>query len=84
MIGISYYQTDQMQAQFDAGLKELAQAAGYPVASIQSCSKFKRTHCFILEMWKALHRVIVKYFEHHNANSSTQERLKHLISESVS
>ena len=43
-----------MQAHFDAGLKELAQAAGYPVASIQSCSKFKRTYCFILEVWEAL------------------------------
>ena len=79
------YQTALMQAYFDAGLKELAQAAGYPVASIQSCSKFKRTHCFIVEVWEALYRVMIaKYFEHRNANSSTQEDLKYLISESIS
>ena len=79
------YQTALMQAYFDAGLKELAQAAGYPVASIQSCSKFKRTHCFVVEVWEALYRVMIaKYFEHRNANSSTQEDLKYLISESTS
>ena len=67
---------------FDAGLKELAQAAGYPVASIQ---KFKRTHCFIVEVWEALYRVMItKHFEHRNANPSTQEDLKYLISESLS
>ena len=79
------YQIAIMQAYFDAGLKELAQAAGYPVASIQSCSKFKRTHCFIVEVWEALYRVMIaKYFEHCNASSSAQENLKYLISESVS
>ena len=39
---------------FDAGLKELAKAAGYPTASIQVCGQFKRTHQFLLEVWEAL------------------------------
>lgn len=28
-----------MKPYFDAGLRELARAAGYPVAAIQSCQK---------------------------------------------
>ena len=37
------YQTALMKHYFDAGLKELACAAGYPVAAIQYCGQFKCT-----------------------------------------
>ena len=58
------YQHALMKAYFDAGLKQLAQAAGYPTGAIQSSSQFKRSHHFILEAWEALYRVMVqKYLE---------------------
>ena len=47
-----------MKPYCDAGLKELAWAAGYPLAAIHSCSPFKRTHQFIVELWEALYRVM--------------------------
>ena len=40
------YQSAIMKPYFDAGLKDLAKVAGYPVASIQACGQFKRTHLF--------------------------------------
>ena len=43
-----------MKPYFDAGLKQLAKKAGYPTATIQACSQFKRTHCFIIEEWEAI------------------------------
>ena len=60
------YQNAVMKCYFDAGLKELAQCSGYPVAAIQSCSntklQFKRTHHFLIEVWEALYRVILDKF----------------------
>ena len=43
-----------MKPYFETGLKHLAKAAGYPVAGIQSCSQFKKTHLFIMEVWEAI------------------------------
>ena len=48
------YQAALMKAYYDAGLKALAGAAGYPLAAIQSSSQFKRSHNFILEAWEAI------------------------------
>ena len=56
------YQLSLMKPYFDAGLKELARASGYPTEAIQNCSKFKRTHCFLLEAWEALFRVVMELF----------------------
>ena len=56
------YQSAIMKPYFDAGLKTLAEAAGYPVASIQTCGQFKRTHHFLLEVWEALYRVMISMF----------------------
>lgn len=56
------YQSALMKPYFDAGLKSLAEAAGYPVAAIRSCSQFKRTHHFILEAWEALYQVMLAKF----------------------
>ena len=49
------YQKALMKPYYDAGLKKLAQAAGYPLPTIQSCSQFKRTHLFLLEAWEAIY-----------------------------
>ena len=51
-----------MKLYLDAGLKELAKAAGYLTASIQVCGQFKRTHQFLLEVWEALYRFMIDTF----------------------
>ena len=55
---------------FDMGLKELAHVAGYHVAAIQSCSQFKRTHHFLMEVWQALYQVMVHRFITQHANGN--------------
>lgn len=65
------YQSALMKPYFDAGLKHLAKAAGYPVSSIQTCGQFKRTHHFLLEVWEAMYRSILSLFiqtEQHESN----------------
>ena len=44
------YQSALMKAYYDAGLKALAKAAGYPLGAIQSSSQFQRSHDFILKL----------------------------------
>ena len=56
------YQSALMKPYFDAGLKSLAEAAGYPVAAIHSCSQFKRTYLFILEAWEAVYQTMIAKF----------------------
>ena len=56
------YQTALMKCYYDAGLKSLATAAGYPNAAIQTCSQFKRTHKFILESWEAVYQSMIAAF----------------------
>ncbi len=56
------YQNALMKPYFDTGLKELARVSGYPVAAIQNCGKFKRTHHFLIEAWQALYQVMVERF----------------------
>ena len=41
------FQKALVKPYFDAGLKSLADACGYPVAAIRHCSQFKKTHHFI-------------------------------------
>ena len=75
------YQKALMKPYFDAGLKSLAQAAGYPVAAIQSCSQFQRTHRFILEAWEAIYRVmLLQYIQYSDDNAATllSELTEHL------
>ncbi len=52
------YQKALMKPYSDAGFKELAKASGYPIASIQACGQFERTHHFLMEVWEALFRVM--------------------------
>ena len=51
-----------MKPFFEAGLKDLATASGYPAPSIQSCSNFQRTHHFLMETWESLYRHMLKLF----------------------
>ena len=67
------FQRVLMKTYFDAGLKHLAQAAGYPWAAIESCSQFKHTHRFILEVWESLCRVMTeKYLKSSHAPQLTR------------
>ena len=56
-----------MKPFFEAGLKDLATASGYPALSIQSCSNFQRTHHFLMETWEGLYRHMLKQFQEYRA-----------------
>ena len=67
------YQCALMKPYFDASLKDLARASGYPTEAIQSCSKFKRTRFLLLETWEALFKIIVNCQVHAVVSSSKTE-----------
>ncbi len=74
------YQIALMKPYYDAGLKALAKAAGYPLAAIKSCSQSKRTHKFLLEVWEAVYRVMLTTFlsntpDHQTNVKSITERI---------
>ena len=78
------YQKALMKPYYDAGLKAMAQAAGYPLSAIQTCSQFKRTHHFILEAWEAIYRVmIIKYEEESPATTYLSEITDELLAMST-
>ena len=56
------YQEVIMKVYFDGGLREAAKWAGYTngvLNSIGSCSKFKRTHKFILKVWESVLSILI-------------------------
>ncbi len=66
------FQPALMKAYYDAGLKSLAKAAGYPLAAIKGCGQFKRTHHFLLEAWEAVYRAMLTTFLEQATSSSQQ------------
>ena len=77
------YQCALMKPYFDTGLKELAQTSGYPVAAIQSCSQFKRTHRFLLEVWEALCHVMVERFLEFSSDIPDSNFTPELVAETI-
>ena len=75
------YQSALMKPYFDAGLKTLAEACGYPVAAIQNCSQFKRTHYFIMESWEAMYCAMLDTFVEVSSegNPSVEASMPHLL-----
>ena len=70
------FQIALMKPYFDAGLKSLAQAAGYPLAAIQTCGQFKRIHNFLLEAWESVYRAMLALFmESHNSTPKCEVQL---------
>jgi len=72
------YQSALMKPYFDAGLKSLAEASGYPVVAIRNCTQFKRTHFFILKSWKAMYRAMLSTFI--NISSKDQSKTESIVS----
>lgn len=70
------YQLCLMKPFFDAGLRDLAIASGYPAPSIQSCSNFKRTHHFLMETWESIFRYMLHtYLSSHSQSVTIQDKL---------
>ena len=66
----------------------MANSAGYPTGSIETCGKFKRTHNFIMESFEALYRVMLEqFFESRDPVTSkckfTSEEVESLITQSL-
>ena len=71
-----------MKPFFEAGLKDLATASGYPTHSIQSCSNFKRIHHFLIEAWESLYRHMLKQFllyREHAPSLNYPDDLNHVL-----
>ena len=57
-----------MKIYCNAGLKELNHQ-DFVVKSLDKCSSFKRTHCFLLQAWEALYRQMLHtYLNQSNPN----------------
>ena len=59
------YQQVLFKIYYSAGLKELAEAAGFKGATLkalQNCSNFKHTHHFLLQTWESIYRVMLQKF----------------------
>ena len=47
-----------MKVYYHTGLRELAKSCGFhgtTLKFLESCGNFKRTHCFLLQVWEALY-----------------------------
>ena len=73
-----------MKPYFDAGLKSLAEACGYPVHDIKQCSQLKNTHHFILECWEANTVMLTKFLESSEMTETLMTRLMDDILDLVS
>lgn len=76
-----------MKVYFEAGLKDAAKTIGYTegvLNSIGSCSKFKRTHLFLLRAWEALFWVFLESFMNENETCiTTSTKIKEVLKQAA-
>ncbi len=80
------FQPVLMKVYYSAGLRELATSSGYrgqTLKSLESCSSFKRTHCFLLHVWEALYREILHAYYMHKDQHGVLESAKCILSSAI-
>jgi hypothetical protein len=80
------YQCTLMKAYYGAGLEEIAKASGYrgsTLISLSRCTNFKRTHRFLLQVWEALFRVILRGYLEKSQKYDILEEVGHILNESI-
>jgi len=77
------YQEVLFKVYFDGGLREVAKQAGYSdgiLNSIGGCSKFKRSHEFILKAWEAILRTFLAHFVTNNSGArEVAQQIKEIL-----
>ena len=77
------YQSALMKPYFDAGLKSLAEACGYPLPAIKHCTQLKKPHNFIMEAWDALYRTMLATFIRVSSSEPSMENVSHNLLDEV-
>ena len=80
------YQPVLMKVYYHMGLKELAMSCGFrssTLKSLESCSNFKRTHCFLLQVWEALYREMLRAYLVNSDPSYLVENVKCILATAI-
>ena len=80
------YQPVLMKVYYHLGLKELAVSCGFQsstLKSLESCYNFKRTHCFLLQVWEALYREILHKYLVNSDPSHLVENVKCILATAI-
>ncbi len=75
-----------MKVYYSAGLRELAMSSSYrgqTLSSLEKCSSFKRTHCFLLHAWEALYREMIRAYCVYTDQHSVLEAAKCILSSAI-
>ena len=76
------YQPILMKVYYHAGLRELAKSCGFhstTLKSLELCSNFKRTHCFLVQVWEALYREMLHTFVSHTSPAHLMENVRCIL-----
>ena len=80
------YQPVLMKVYYHLGLKELAVSCGFRSStfkSLESCYNFKRTHCFLLQVWEALYREMLHTYLVNSDPSHLVENVKCILATAI-
>ena len=80
------YQPVLMKVYYNFGLKELAVSCGFrssTLKSLESCYNFKRTHCFLLQVWEALYREMLHTYLVNSDPSHLVENVKCILATAI-